>query len=68
MSQRLLTFACGVIELACPAADRRGVTRNCLDGAESSSSVPESTHIISLISDIIWYSMRVLPWTPRPEI
>lgn len=54
MSPKLLTFACGVrtcpMELACPAAGFPGVRRNRLDGAESSSSVPESTHMLSLIS------------------
>ena len=53
----LLTFAYGVgsspVGLACPAAEFREVTRNSLDGAESSSSVPESITTFSLVSDTV---------------
>ncbi len=53
----LLTFAYGVgsspIGLACPATEFRGVTRNSLDGAVSSSSVPESIAMFSLVSDTV---------------
>lgn len=59
-SQRLLTFACDVTEHACPAAECRGVTRNSLDEAESSSSVPESEHVFSLMSDITLYNIAIL--------
>ena len=44
MSPGLLTFACSAE--SCPAAEFRGVTRGSLDGAESSSSVPETIHMI----------------------
>ena len=52
----LLTFACGIEtclpELACSAVEFRGVTRNSLGGAVSSST-PKPAHVCPWISDIV---------------
>lgn len=55
--------------LASPTAEFRGVTRNNLDGAESSSSVPvpESTLTFSLVSDIVSYNIDILAWSPKSK-
>lgn len=44
------------------------MTRDNLDGAESSSSVPESTLIFSLVSDIVSYNIDISALSIKSKI